>query len=239
MRITLPMTTIETKNKMKLSKQTIDILKNFSGINSNLHIVPGQNQVTVSPMKNIMVEVEFEEEFPVEFAIWDLSKFLGVLSLFDEPELEFNEKHVNISSGSTDVVYHYAERKLVKGCRPDREFNMPETVIHFNMSNREFVELQRASSVLRLPDLCITDNNGSIDLISLDKNDPTSNKYSISVSDDAPDASFKMYLKSEYLKLLPGDYSVAISDKVVSRLVHSDINLTYYIALDSDSVYNG
>ena len=119
------------------------------------------------------------------------------------------------------------------------EFNMPETVVHFDLSNREFVELQRASAVLRLPDLCITDNDGSIDLISMDKNDVTSNRYSITVSEEAPDASFKMYLKSEYLKLLPGDYSVAISDKVVSRFTNNDINLTYYIALDSDSVYNG
>ena len=116
---------------------------------------------------------------------------------------------------------------------------MPETVVHFDLSNREFVELQRASAVLRLPDLCITDNDGSIDLISMDKNDVTSNRYSITVSEEAPDASFKMYLKSEYLKLLPGDYSVAISDKVVSRFTNNDINLTYYIALDSDSVYNG
>ena len=116
---------------------------------------------------------------------------------------------------------------------------MPDTVVHFDLSQREFVELQRASAVLRLPDLCITDNDGSIDILSLDKTDPTTNRYSITVSDEAPDATFKMYLKSEYLKLLPGDYSVSISDRVVSRFEHSDIDVTYYIALDSDSVYNG
>ena len=233
------MTTTEMTTKMKLSKQSIDILKNFNGINANLHIVPGREQVTVSPMKNIMVEATFEENFPVEFAIWDLSKFLGTISLFDDPELTFHDKHVTISSGSTDVVYHSAEPTLVKGCRPDRPFNMPETVVHFDLSNREFVELQHASAVLRLPDLCITDNADSIEIISLDKTDVTSNRYSITVSEEAPNASFKMYLKSEYLKLLPGDYSVAISDQVVSRFTNNDINLTYYIALDSDSVYNG
>lgn len=228
-----------TENKMKLSKQSIDILKNFNTINSNLHITPGKDQVTVSPMKNIMVEAEFEEEFPMEFAIWDLSKFLGTLSLFDDPELTFHQNFVVISNGSTKVVYHYAEPKIVRGCRPEREFVMPKTVIHFDLSNREFVELQRASSVLRLPNLCITDNEGSIDILSLDKNDPTTNRYSITVSDTAPDASFKMYLKSEYLKLLPGDYSVAISDKSVAKFTHKSINMTYYIALDTDSVYNG
>ena len=228
----------ETKT-MKLSKQSIDILKNFSSINSNLHIVPGKNQVTVSAMKNIMCEVEFEEEFPIEFALWDLSKFLGTLSLFDDPELEFLDKKMRISSGSTNVVFHYAEPKLVKGCRPEQDFNMPDGVIHFEISNREFVEIQRASAVLGLPDLCVTNNEGCIDIIALDKNDPTSNSYSVRVSENAPNATFKMYLKAEYLKLLPGDYSVSISENGVSEFQHKNTNVKYYIAMSAASVYNG
>jgi len=190
-------------------------------------------------MKNIMVEAKFPEDFPQEFAIWDLSKFLGTLSLFDAPNLIFSKNHVTISSGSTKVVYHFAEPKLVSGCRPTKEFVMPETVIHFEMSHKEFVELQRAASVLRLPDLCIEDSGSEIQVVALDKSDPTSNTYSITVGENTGSASFRMFLKSEYLKLLPGDYSIAISDKSVSRFVHKDFDVTYYIALDSDSVYNG
>lgn len=233
------MTMTDVSNNMNLSRESIDILKNFSSINSNLHIVPGEEQITVSPMKNIMVEAKFPENFPQEFAIWDLSKFLGTLSLFDTANLEFNKNHVTISSGSTKVVYHFAEPKLVSGCRPTREFVMPETVIHFEMSHKEFVELQRAASVLRLPDLCIEDSGSEIQVVALDKSDPTSNTYSISVGENTGGASFRMFLKSEYLKLLPGDYSIGISDKSVSRFEHKDFDVTYYIALDSDSVYNG
>jgi hypothetical protein len=233
------MTTIEVSNTMNLSKQSIEILKNFSSINSNLHIVHGSDQITVSPMKNIMVEAKFEEDFPQEFAIWDLSKFLGTLSLFDSPTLEFDNKHVTISSGSTKVVYHFAEPKLVNGCRPTREFVMPETVLHFDITHREFTDLQRAAAVLRLPDLCIQDDGSDIQLVALDKTDPTTNTYSITVGENTENASFKMYLKSEYLKLLPGDYSIGVSDKSVSRFEHKDLDVVYYIALDSDSVYNG
>lgn len=223
---------------MNLSKQSIEILKNFSSINSNLHIVEGDSQITVSPMKNIMVEAKFEEDFPQEFAIWDLSKFLGTISLFDSANLEFSDRHVTISNGTTKVVYHFSEPKLVSGCRPTREFNMPETVIHFNLTQKQFVELQRAASVLRLPDLCVQDDGDEIQMVALDKNDPTTNTYSISVGQNTGTANFKMYLKSEYLKLLPGDYTVGISDKAVSRFQHDDLDVTYYIALDSDSVYN-
>ena len=233
------MTTKSEKKTMKLSKRSIDILKNFSSINSNLHIVQGKNQVIVSGPKNIMCEVEFEEDFPAEFALWDLSKFLGTLSLFDDPELEFLDKKMIISNGPTNVVFHYAEPKLVKGCRPETDFKMPESVIDFEISNREFVEIQRASSVLGLPDLCVTNNDSGIDIIALDKNDPTSNSYSIRVSEDAPNATFKMYLKAEYLKLLPGDYEVSIAEKGISQFRHKTEKMTYHIAMSAASVYNG
>ena len=233
------MTTTDVSNTMNLSRESIDILKNFSSINSNLHIVPGEEQITVSPMKNIMVDAKFPEEFPKEFAIWDLSKFLGTLSLFDSPTLKFHQNHVTISNGSTKVIYHFAEPKLVTGCRPTKEFVMPDTVIHFDMSNKEFVELQRAAAVLRLPDLCIEDSGSDIQVVALDKSDPTSNTYSITVGENTRGASFRMFLKSEYLKLLPGDYSIGVSDKGVSRFIHQGLDVTYYIALDSDSVYNG
>ena len=231
--------TTTSEATMKLTRQSIDILKNFSSINSNLHIIEGANQVTLSPMKNIMVEATFEEEFPKEFAIWDLSKFLGTISLFDAPILDFKDKSVVISSGSTKVVYHYAEPKLVSGCRPPKEFVMPDTVITFDISHREFVELQKASAILRLPDLCITNSDDGIEIVAVDKNDVTSNHYSINVGENKSGASFKMYLKSEYLKLLPGDYTVDISEKSVSRFQNNTVDLTYYIALDTDSVYNG
>lgn len=234
------MTTTKTmSNTIKLSKQSVDILRNFNSINSNLHIVPGKEQVTVSPQKNIMAEVTMLEDFPVEFAIWDLSTFLGTLSLFEDPDLTFNEKNVVITSGSRQVIYYYAEPKLVKGCRPDRDFEMPSTVIHFDMSNKEFQEIQRAASVLHLPDLCISDHDGGVAIRATDRQTESSNEYTLTVAENGPEgATFNMFLKSEYLRLLPGDYSVGISDKIVAEFKNQNTDLVYYIALDSNSVYN-
>ena len=50
---------------------------------------------------------------------------------------------------------------------------------------------------------------------------------------------FKFYLKSENLKLLPGDYNVGVGAGVVAEFSHDTRDLTYYIALDSDSSYDG
>ena len=79
------MTTV-ANNTMKLSKQTVAILKSMAGINSNIHVLPGDELVCVSPGKNIMFNAHVEEQFPTEFAIWDLTQFLGTHSLFNDPK---------------------------------------------------------------------------------------------------------------------------------------------------------
>ena len=98
---------------MKFSKNTFEILKNFSNINSNILIKPGNKLCTITPAKNVMAEAEVEEEFETEFGIWDLSKFLGTISLFDDPDFEFSEKYVMIRSATGSCVKYYYSEPLV------------------------------------------------------------------------------------------------------------------------------
>ena len=76
---------------MKLSKHTLNMLKNFSDINMSIEIKKGNLLRTVSVQKNILAQAELEDEFPKDFAIYELNRFLGAASLFDDPEFEFNE----------------------------------------------------------------------------------------------------------------------------------------------------
>ena len=97
-----------TQTAITLSQRTLDILKNFSTINSNILVKPGNDITTISPIKNVMSEATVEEDFETEFGIWDLSKFLGTISLFKKPEFEFHEKYVNIrdESNNSEVTYY-------------------------------------------------------------------------------------------------------------------------------------
>ena len=54
---------------MKLSTNTIQVLKNFASINQNLVIKEGNTISTMSAMKNIVAKAEVEETFPQEIAI--------------------------------------------------------------------------------------------------------------------------------------------------------------------------
>ena len=159
---------METLTAMKLSKKTIEILKNFSTINSNILVEPGNTIKTISPVKNVMAQATVSETFDCQFGIWDLNKLLGTISLFNDPEFYFEENHVTIvGSNGTKVTYYYSEPKLLTTI--NKTITMPETVVSFELKNDEFSELQKASSVLQLPDLCLRSSGSTIELVSMDK----------------------------------------------------------------------
>ena len=222
-----------------ISQETLSILKNFSQLNSNLLVRPGSVINTVTGAKNVMAQATVQEDFPVEFGIWDLNKFLGTLSLFDSPTCEFGEKSVKISGeGGRAVTYYYSEPSLLTTI--NKQVQMPEIVINLSLTQSVFADLQRAASVLQLPDLSFTSMQGdSIFAVVRDKKDPTSNDYSVAVGDVLGDTpNFEFNFKIDNLKLLPGDYDVEICESVVSSFTNTNTDVKYWIALETDSTYN-
>ena len=225
-----------TATATKISKETLEILKNFSSINSNILVKPGSTLTTVSPVKNVMAEATVPESFESEFGIWDLNKFLGTISLFDSPAFKFNDNFVKISSGSTEVVYYYCEPKLLTTV--SKKITMPDSVLDFTLKHSDLLELQKAASVMQLPDMVVRSSGSDVELAVLDKKDSSSDTYSIDVN-VTTDAEFDFYFKVENLKMIGGDYGVTISEKKISQLVNTNDTVTYWIALESDSTYNG
>jgi len=211
-------------NKTKLSQHTLSVLKNFSSLNSNLLVKQGNVINTITPAKNVVAQAVVDETFDVEFGIWDLNKFLGTVSLFNDPEFAFNEKSMEISGNGSTVNYYYSEPRLLTVL--DREIKMPDTAVSFTLKESTFNELQRAAAVLQLQNLSIrSTSNGEIELVILDKKSPTTN------------ATFDFNLHVDNLKMLPGDYDIEICRSVVSKFTNTNCDLVYYIALEPDSTY--
>ena len=232
---------MKTTTKLTLSKPTLQILKNFSTINSNLLIRPGNKLATMSSYKNIVAEATVEETFDQEFGIWDLSQFLGILSLFENPELEFHDKYLEISNDTgSSVKYFYCEPKLITS-NPPKALTMPSVVLEFSLSDKKLNELQKASGVLQVADMSIYAEEGEVFAKVCDVKDNTTNTYSISLGttedclDSDFDDDFEFRLKMENLKMIPGSYDVQIGSKVISKFTSKNLNLTYWIALESSS----
>ena len=200
---------------MKISEATKSILKNFSDINQNLLVKPGSELKTISTMKNILATAKVEEEFTTEFGIYDLSEFLGVLSLFKSPTFSFEEKHIGIAEDGTSTTTNYFFSDPAVLVTPQKDIKMPECEVNFVLTHADLANVKKAAAVMQLPDISIHSDTGDIMLTATDKKNDTSNNYSVKVGDNATD-KFDFHFKTENLKLIEGDYDVAISSKNIS-----------------------
>jgi hypothetical protein len=223
------------ENSMKLSENTLTVLKNFAGINNSILVKQGNKLRTISVAKNILAEANITEEFPREFAIYDLNQFLNGLSLHQDPDLDFTEEsHINIREGKRRVKYFYADPNVIIS-PPEKEIKLPSQDVCFQLETGSLEKLLKAAAVYQLPDLSAVGGAGVIRLVVRDKKNDTSNEYSIVVGET--DKEFTFNFKVENIKIIPGAYDVVVSSKLLSQFTNSKYNLSYWIALEPDSQY--
>jgi hypothetical protein len=221
---------------MKLSDNSLTILKNFAGINNSILVKQGTKLRTISVAKNILAEADITEEFPRDFAIYDLNQFLNGLSLHQDPDLDFSEdSYITIREGKRRVKYFYADPNVIIS-PPDKEIKLPSEDICFQLETGSLEKLLKAAAVYQLPDLSVVGEAGVIRLVVRDKKNDTSNEYSIVVGETDQDFTFNF--KVENIKIIPGSYDVVVSQKLLSQFTNSKHNLQYYIALEPDSTFN-
>lgn len=223
---------------MKFETRTLQIMKNFASINPSLQFKQGSFITTMSPNKTMMAKAAIKEHIPHTFAIFDLSRFLGVLSLFESPVLNMEERYLNISGGSRQVQYTYADPKLIV-TPGDKEIKLPEPEISFSLGSEVLQSIMKAMGVLGLPEIAVSGENGVIRIEAIDSKNPSSDTYSITV--DTPiynidaKAKFRMIFLAENIKVLPENYTLSISSRGLAHFKGSDIE--YWIATESSSTY--
>ena len=216
---------------MKLSNETIDVLKNFSSINQNILIKEGNKVRTMSTMKNILGEADIAESFPKGFGIYDLNEFLGVLTLAKDPELEFgNESYLTIRGGLSKVTYFFSDPSIL--VTPPETFNAPETDVTFRVTRESLAKVTKASAVMQLPDLVFTGTSQGVTMAVTDLKNTTSNQFEESWEHDG-DKAFQFNYKIENLKMIPGNYDVDVSTTaLVSHWHNQSMEIDYWIALE-------
>ena len=220
---------------MKLSDNALAILKNFAGINNSILVKQGNKLRTISVAKNILAEAEIKEDFPRDFAIYDLNQFLNGLSLHQDPDLDFNQdSYLSIKEGKRRVKYFFADPNVIIA-PPEKEITLPSQDVCFQLDSVPLEKLTKAAAVYQLPDMSAIGENGAIKLVVRDKKNDTSNEYAIVVGETSDD--FEFNFKVENIKIIPGAYEVVVSSKLLSQFTNTQHNLKYYIALEPDSTF--
>ena len=223
---------------MKISKETLDVLKNFSAINPNLVIEQGNKLSTIAEAKNIMASCEVAETFDKDIGIYDLNEFLSALSLIEDPEFVFGDQSVSIKSDLTSLTYRYADRSILTS--PEKGVNMPEADVNVQLSAEVINHIRRAGAALNHPIVSITTNANETKLY-LQVKDPSNSssnifQHEIDANYDA-DSTFDFQFLISNLKLIGGDYEVSVSSKLISHWkCINNSSVEYWIALEKTSV---
>ena len=226
---------------MIINNETVEILKNFAEINQSLVIEAGDVIKTVSEQTNVLAKAKLKQSFPQDFAIYDLNKFLGVLSLFAEPQFDFSEKSIKIQSsvdannfvaGDSVAEYQFANMSLFENERKilAKDINLPSEDAVFRLEEKYFISIMRAAAVMSLPEIAVVANDGKLKIQAIDaKTSVDSYAVELGVST----SNFKMIFKIENLKLMRGSYDVKISNKGLGYFKNTDRELEYWIATET------
>jgi hypothetical protein len=216
---------------MKLSEQTLAVLKNFSTVNSGVVLKPGTKQKTISAEKSILVEAELDNITDHEFGIYDLNQFLGNVTTLKNPDLNFFEKSVELKDeDGTTIVYNACASELVIS-PPAKELVLNEPEVSFDLPNATLVKLLRLGSMNALPNLSILGKDGELKVVVHEKNNDTSNVVSANIGQwDKED--FTTTFKTENLKMIPDDYKVEIKLGGFAKFTSLTKKLVYFISLE-------
>ena len=182
---------------MKLSSDTINLLKNFADINPNILVKEGNKLSTISTMKNILAEADISESFDQEFAIYDLPEFLRSIDLFAKPKLEFNGgSNVMIADENSrqKIKYFFADKSVITA--PSKSITMPESFVSFTLKKEMFEKLMKGVTTLNLPDVSVVGDGKNITLRASDRKNNTSNTYSVDVGES--DKKFEAHYKADW-----------------------------------------
>lgn len=224
---------------MKLSTETLTVLKNFSTINTGIVFKPGNVVSTVSSQKNILADAEIPDTFPTGFGIFDLNNFLSVISLYkDGAELEFDSANVIIKGmgGRSKIKYRMTDPSMIVAA-PDKRPTLPAVDVQFDLTEDDFNWILRTANVLGCPNVSIESDGKEVTLNTIDVTNDSSHTNSVALSTVTADSSYKLVFRTENLKMLPGDYSVEISSRGIAKFIGKTNGLVYFVTLETSSTY--
>jgi hypothetical protein len=221
---------------MKLSTETLNVLKNFAGINSGIEFKTGNKIATVSSTKTVLAKATLTDEFPQDFCIYDLNQFLSVHSLSKDTELDFDANNVVFKSGRSKTKYRVTSKNMIV-CPPDKELKLPSVDGSFTLKDEDLAQALKNASVLHSPNIAFESDGSTISVTVFNAKDDAAHINTIQIG-DITGVSFKAVFLVENFKMIPGTYNVEISSQGLASFKNESGDLQYWIAIETkDSTF--
>jgi len=218
---------------MKFSNETLTVLKSFTAINKSILLSSGNVLKTITPEKTLIAIADIADEIPSDACIYDLSRFLSILSLYNDPDVEFFDKYFIISEGKRRTKYVFADLSMIH-TPPEKEITIPSADVTVSVSDGDLSAVLKAAGVLQFSEIAFVGEGGKCYLKAIDSSNNGADDFGIEIGEAVDD--FQIIIKTDNLKLMPLDYEVTLCSKGISEFKGKGV--TYYVAIDSKSTYN-
>lgn len=216
---------------MKLSNETLAVLKNFSAINQGIQFKKGTKLTTVSAGKTVLAQATLKDEFPQDFCVYDLNQFLSVHSLHKDSELSFDDSNVIFKSGRSSTKYRKTAKEMIV-TPPEKEISLPSVDVSFTLTEEDYANIMKVASVLGSPHIAVESDGEFVQLAAFDSLDDSAHTNSIQVG-QGDGKKYKIVFKTENIKLIPGSYSAEISFKGIGHFKNTKDAIEYWIAFEA------
>lgn len=199
-----------------MKQETLTVFKNFSSINKYIRINKGNVLTILNPSIPLFAMATVPDTFSKTFSLYDLNQWLSTLSLFDNPNIDYDDKMMTITSGRMSAKYRYSSPETTAD-QPNTAPTLKDSTFEFTLKKEQLSEILKASSVLGLKELEFS-IKGLRTFNSDAKGNPLDNEYITEIEDvtssDIENAK-SVRIKVEALKMLPLDYAVKITERAV------------------------
>lgn len=217
---------------MKLSNETLVVLKNFSTINEGIQFKKGTKLTTVSSSKTVLAQATLKDEFPEDFCVFDLNQFLSVHSLFkDKAELSFDDSNVIFQSGRSKIKYRKSAKDMIV-TPPEKGITLPSEDVKFTLTSDDLDTILKTASVLSSPHIAIVSDGEKVDVVTFDAGNDSAHTNSIQIC-NGTGTNYKIVFKTDNIKLIPGSYEVTISFKGIGHFKNTKDDIEYWIAFEA------
>ena len=216
---------------MKLSNETLSVLKNFAGINSGIEFKKGNKLTTISSGKTVLAKATLKDEFPQDFCVYDLNQFLNIHSLNKDTEIDFDEANVIFKSGRSKAKYRKTAKEMIVTA-PDKALSLPSVDVEFTLTEEDYSSILKSANILQSPNIAVESSGDKIVLTAFSAVDDSAHTNSIEVA-AGNGSNFKMVFLTENLKMISGSYDVEISSKGLASFKNKSVDIQYWVATES------
>lgn len=222
---------------MKLSKETLDVLKNFAGINSGIEFKTGNKLTTISAGKTVLAKATIKDEFPQDFCVYDLNQFLSVYSLNKDPEIDFDDANVIFKTSRSKTKYRKTAKHMIV-TPPEKQLTLPSVDVEFTLKQEDYDSILDSAKVLQSPHIAVESSGDKIVLTCFNAKDDSAHTNSIEVG-EGNDKTFKLVFLTENLKMISGTYQVQMSFKGITSFKNTGSDIQYWIAFEAKDSKTG